>query len=148
MKKISKEEYSKMTQQVSPPSKIGQNCLWAFCVGGAICLLGEALRQGFLMMGLTKELAGLGVSASLIVLSGIATALGWYHQLACRAGAGTLVPITGFANAVVSPAIEFKCEGLVTGVGAKMFIIAGPVIVYGVLASEIYGILLLFFSKM
>lgn len=148
MKRISKQEYSEMTKRVSPPSKIGQNCLWAFCVGGAICLLGEILRQNFLSMGLTKELAGLAVSTCLIVLSGTTTALGWYHQLACRAGAGTLVPITGFANAVVSPAIEFKCEGLVTGVAAKMFIIAGPVIVYGILASEVYGIILWIFSKM
>ena len=147
MKHLSKKEYSKLTQKFSPPSKVGRNCLWAFAVGGAICLLGEILRQNFLSMGMEKDLAGLAVSTSLIALSAITTALGWYHRLACHAGAGTLVPITGFANAVVSPAIEFKCEGMVTGVGSKMFVIAGPVIVYGVLASEVYGIIWYFMNR-
>lgn len=147
MKRLSKQEYNEMTEKFSPPSKVGRNCFMAFIVGGSICLLGEILKQGFLSMGLEKEIAGLAVSASLIVLSTIMTALGWYHRLACHAGAGTLVPITGFANAVVSPAIEFKCEGLITGVGTKMFIIAGPVIVYGILASEVYGILVYIIEK-
>lgn len=147
MKHLSKKEYSELTQKFSPPSKVGRNCLWAFVVGGAICLLGEILRQNFLSMGMEKDLVGLAVSTSLIALSAITTALGWYHRLACHAGAGTLVPITGFANAVVSPAIEFKCEGMVTGVGSKMFVIAGPVIVYGVLASEVYGIIWYFMNR-
>lgn len=148
MKHIPKKEYNEMAKRLSPPSKLGKNCLFAFGIGGAICLFGELLRQIFLNRGIEKELAGLGVSAILIALSAVATALGWYHRLACLAGAGTLIPITGFANAVVSPAIEFKAEGLITGVGAKMFIIAGPVIVYGILASEIYGVLLWLFEKL
>lgn len=147
MKRLSKQEYNEMTKKVSPSSKVGRNCFIAFIVGGSICLLGEILKQGFLSIGLEKEIAGLAVSASLIVLSAIMTALGWYHKLARHAGAGTLVPITGFANAVVSPAIEFKCEGLITGVGTKMFIIAGPVIVYGILASEVYGLVLYIIQK-
>lgn len=112
--KMSAEEYGRRVRRVGPPSPLGGDCLWAFGVGGSICLLGEVLRGWYLTMGLDKELAA-------------------------KAGAGTLVPITGFANAVVSAAIEFKTEGRVLGTGAKMFIIAGPVIVYGTLAAVLYG---------
>lgn len=140
MKKLSQQEYGRMAKKASPSSAIGKDCLWAFAVGGAICLLGEALRQCYLAMGHTVTDAALMTSVTLIGLSALTTALGWYQKLAAKAGAGTLVPITGFANAVVSPAIEFKCEGLVTGVGAKMFVIAGPVIVYGMLASIVWGV--------
>ena len=118
-----------------------KDCLWAFFVGGAICLLGEVLRQTYLKAGYTLADAGTLTSVTLVALSAVTTALGWYQKLASKAGAGTLVPITGFANAVVSPAIEFRNEGLVTGVGAKMFIIAGPVIVYGMLASVVWGVI-------
>ena len=142
MKKISPAEYGRMARRASPASALGPNCLWAFFTGGSICLVGEVLGALWRAAGLEEETAALAVSASLIFLSALFTALGWYQKLARRAGAGTLVPITGFANAVVSPAIEFKCEGLVTGVAAKMFVIAGPVIVYGILASEVYGLLL------
>ena len=116
-----------------------QDCLWAFLVGGAICLLGEALRQLFLLWG-DKTMAGTLTSIALISLSALATLPGWYQKLAAKAGAGTLVPITGFANSVVSPAIEFKAEGWVTGVGAKIFTIAGPVIAFGTLASFVWGV--------
>lgn len=133
------EQYDAMTKAASPPSPLGRDCLWAFCVGGAICLLGECLRTLYARLGLTLTDAATLTSATLIALSALTTALGWYQKLAAKAGAGTLVPITGFANAVVSPAIEFRSEGLVTGVGAKMFIIAGPVIVYGMLASVVWG---------
>lgn len=139
--KLTKTQYEEMTQKASPPSHLFKDCLWAFFVGGAICLLGEVLRQCYLSMGFTLTDAGTLTSSTLVALSAITTAFGWYHKLAAKAGAGTLVPITGFANAVVSPAIEFKTEGLVTGVGAKMFIIAGPVIVYGMLASVVWGVL-------
>ena len=115
------------------------DCLWAFCVGGGICLLGEVLRGWYLGMGLEAELAGTLTSCTLIVLSALLTTLGLYQKLAAKAGAGSLVPITGFANAVVSAAIEFKPEGRVCGTGAKMFTIAGPVIVYGTLAAVVYG---------
>ena len=111
----------------------------AFGVGGGICLLGEVLRGWYLTMGLDKELAGTLTSCTLVALSALLTTLGLYQKLAAKAGAGTLVPITGFANAVVSAAIEFKTEGRVLGTGAKMFIIAGPVIVYGTLAAVLYG---------
>ena len=141
--KISKNQYDKMVKHASPDSRVVKNCVWAFFVGGSICFLGEVLinvytRNFNFSLGDAKQLA----SITLVGLSAVFTALGWYGRLAKRAGAGTLVPITGFANAVVSPAIEFKTEGYITGVASKMFIIAGPVIVYGVLASVIYGAIL------
>lgn len=134
-------KYDRMRKDASPPSPIIKDCLWAFFAGGGICLLGEVMRTAYLSAGLNEKDAALLTSASLIALSALTTALGWYQKLAARAGAGTLVPITGFANAIVSPAVEFRSEGLVPGVGAKMFIIAGPVIVYGTLASVIFGVL-------
>lgn len=139
--KTDPKEYSALVQKASPPSPVWKDCLWAFFVGGCICLVGEALRQAYAAWGLTLTDAGAMTSATLVAISAVLTALGWYQKLAAKAGAGTLVPITGFANAVVSPAIEFRCEGLVTGVGAKMFLIAGPVIVYGMLASAVWGVL-------
>lgn len=142
--KISKKEYDKAVKKASPPSPSVKNCTWAFFVGGSICLLGEFLKAMYLKLGFILTDAATLTSASLIALSAITTALGWYQKLAAKAGAGTLVPITGFANAVVSPAIEFRAEGLVLGVGAKMFVIAGPVIVYGMLASVIWGVILYF----
>ena len=136
------QEYARRVQKAGPHSALGPDCVWAFCVGGGICLLGEVLRQNFLAQGAEPELAGTLTSCSLIVLSAVLTTLGWYQKLAARAGAGSLVPITGFANAVVSAAIEFKTEGRVLGTGAKMFLIAGPVIVYGTLAAVVYGAVL------
>ena len=137
---LTPKSYQAMCKAASPRSPLAKDCLCAFVVGGSICLLGEVLRQGYLSLGLDAESAGLWVSVSLIFLSAVTTSLGWYPRLAAHAGAGTLVPITGFANAVVSPAIEFRTEGLVTGVGAKMFLIAGPVLVYGTLSSVVYGL--------
>ena len=139
--KMTPEQFDERRKRASPNSNLPLDCAWAFGVGGAICLLGEALRQWYLALGFAKEDAGTLVSCTLVLFSAIATALGWYQKLAAHAGAGSLVPITGFANSVVSPAIEFKVEGMVTGVGAKMFIIAGPVIVYGTLASVIWGVI-------
>lgn len=137
--KLSAQEYARRVKRAGPNSPLGKDCLWAFCVGGGICLLGEALRQWYLTKGLDLELAGTLTSCTLIALSAVLTTLGLYQKLAAHAGAGSLVPITGFANAVVSAAIEFKAEGRVLGTGAKMFTIAGPVIVYGTLAAVIYG---------
>lgn len=134
------EEYDKMTKNTAPKSPLGYDCLWAFCVGGGICLLGECLRQLYTALDFTKDEVGALTSITLIGLSGFFTWLGLYQKLAAKAGAGTLVPITGFANAVISPAIEFKVEGLVTGTAAKMFVIAGPVIVWGLTASWVWGI--------
>ena len=140
--KLDPKEYDKMVRRASPPSPVVQDCLWAFFVGGAICLLGEGLRMLYAALGFTLTDAGTLTSATLIGLSAFTTAMGWYQKLAAKAGAGSLVPITGFANAVVSAAIEFKAEGRVPGTGAKMFLIAGPVIVYGTLAAVVYGAVL------
>lgn len=146
--KLDNQTYDEMRKKASPPSPILKDCVWAFFVGGAICLLGEGLSTLYGNLGFTLTDAGTLTSVTLVALSGVTTALGWYQKLASKAGAGTLVPITGFANAVVSPAIEFRSEGLVTGVGAKMFIIAGPVIVYGTLASVIWGVIWNFLRPM
>ena len=137
--KLTAQEYARRVQRAGPHSPLGTDCLWAFGVGGGICLLGEVLRQWYLGLGLEADLAGTPTSCTLIALSAVLTTLGLYQKLAAKAGAGSLVPITGFANAVVSAAIEFKAEGRVTGTGAKMFLIAGPVIVYGTLAAVLYG---------
>ena len=140
--KLKPREYAQRVQRASPPSPLGKDCLWAFFVGGGICLLGEVLRQWYLAKGLEWELAGTLTSCTLVALSALFTTLGLYQKLAAKAGAGSLVPLTGFANAVVSAAIEFKTEGRVLGTGAKMFTIAGPVIVYGTLAAVVYGVVL------
>ena len=126
-------EYSRMVGRASPKSPLRRDVVWAFLVGGGKKRLAQPFAQQANAAALT--------SITLIGLSALCTALGWYQKLAAKAGAGTLVPITGFANAVVSQAIEFKVEGLVTGVGAKMFVIAGPVIVYGTMASWVWGLL-------
>ena len=137
------QEYQQYVKRISPRSPIVKNTLLAYLVGGAICALGQLLQNGWLNLGLSKTDAGTAASVTLVFLSALATGLGWYSRLARFAGAGTLVPITGFANAVVSPAIDCKSEGLVTGTAVKMFTIAGPVIVYGTLASVVYGIVLM-----
>lgn len=137
-----------MNRNVSPRSPLGKDCLWAFFVGGSICLLGEGLRTLYGRAGFVLTDAAALTSVTLVALSAVLTALGWYQKLASRAGAGTLVPITGFANAVVSPAIEYRVEGLVTGVGAKMFVIAGPVIVWGMMASVVWGVVYYFLRPM
>ena len=138
--KLDPKQYAEMVKRASPPSPVWRDCAWAFGVGGGICALGEALRQLFLLW-YDAALAGTLTSVSLIFLAAAAPLPGWYQKLAARAGAGSLVPITGFANSVVSPAIEFKPEGWITGVGAKIFSIAGPVIAYGTLASFVWGVL-------
>ena len=137
--KLTVQEYARRVKRAGPSSPLGKDCLWAFCVGGGFCLLGEILRQWYQAKGLDAELAGTLTSCTLIGISAILTVLGLYQKLAAHAGAGSLVPITGFANAVVSAAIEFKSEGRVLGTGAKMFTIAGPVIVYGTLSAVLYG---------
>ena len=140
--KISKKQYDSMVKKASPNSKVGKNCLWAFFVGGTICFIGEVLVKAYMQSGYTLSDSRNLASVTLVGISAVMTATGWYARIAKRAGAGTLVPTTGFANAVVSPAIEFKAEGYVTGVTTRMFIIAGPVIVYGILASVVYGIII------
>ena len=138
--KPTKAEYQKMTKKASPPSPKAKNCAWAFMVGGLLCAIGEAECQLLTLTGMELQTARTLTSCSLILLSAILTVAQVFDNIAKHAGAGTLVPITGFANAVVSPAIEFKTEGFILGVGAKMFTIAGPVIVYGTVASVVYGV--------
>ena len=139
---MTQKQYAKLVQQISPNSPVGKDCLMAFLVGGLICLLGQCCITLYTSLGLPKEEAGTAASMSLVALSALLTGLSLYDDLAKAAGAGTLVPITGFANAVVSAAIEFKTEGRVSGTGAKMFLLAGPVIVYGTFAAVVYGVVL------
>ena len=136
------EEYQQYVKQRSPQSPIVKDVALAFIIGGLICVVGQLIQNGWGAAGLSKEDAGTATSCSLVLLSALLTGLNLYNKLARFGGAGTLVPITGFANAVVSPAIDFRSEGFVTGMAAKMFQIAGPVIVYGVSTSVIYGIIL------
>ena len=138
---MTEREYGKIVKELSPNSPMWKDCLLAFLVGGIICALGQLAINGYTALGLEKEDAGTAASMSLVVLSALLTGLSVYDDIAKHAGAGTLVPITGFANAVAAPAVEFKTEGFILGVGAKMFTIAGPVIVYGVSASVVYGLI-------
>ena len=140
---ISKQEYQKFVQDRAESSPIVKDCLLAFAIGGGICVAGQAIMDGWTAMGLDKTDAGTATSICLVFLAVLLTGLNLYNKLARYGGAGTLVPITGFANAVASPAIDFKSEGLVTGMAAKMFTVAGPVIVFGVAASVIYGVVLM-----
>ena len=138
---MTEKEYGKLIKEMAPRSPIGKDCLHAFWIGGLICTIGQALINGYAALGLDKQDAGTAASMTLVVLSALLTGLSLYDNIAKHAGAGTLVPITGFANSVVAPAVEFKTEGFVLGMAAKMFSIAGPVIVYGVSASVVYGII-------
>ncbi len=140
---MSPQEYQKYVQQKAKKSPLVKNVICAFVIGGLICVAGQLIQNGWAAAGLNKEDAGTATSCSLVFLSALLTGLNLYNKLARFGGAGTLVPITGFANAVVSPAIDFKSEGFVTGMAAKMFLVAGPVIVFGTLASVIYGIVLM-----
>ena len=138
---MTERQYDKLTKEFSPTSPSGKNCLGSFLVGGAICCLGQLLMNIYLGMGLEKVMASTAASMTLVALSALLTGLSIYDDIAKFAGAGTLVPITGFANAIAAPAVEFKTEGMILGTAAKMFTIAGPVIVYGVSASVVYGLI-------
>ena len=141
---ISKREYGQMVKKASPNSRLLANCAKAFVVGGLVCTFGQMLYGMFGALGANRDMAASLVAVSLIFLAVAATGIGKYDDLVKFAGAGAGVPITGFANAVAAPAIEFKKEGYIMGVGAKMFLIAGPVIVYGTLASMIVGFIYYF----
>ena len=138
---MTEKEYGKLIKEMAPRSPIGKDCLHAFWIGGLICTIGQALINGYAALGLEKQDAGTAASMTLVALSALLTGLSLYDNIAKHAGAGTLVPITGFANSVVAPAVEFKTEGFVLGMAAKMFSIAGPVIVYGLSASVVYGVI-------
>lgn len=139
---MTNEEYSQYVQKKSPPSPLWKNVAKAFLVGGLICCIGQILITMYKHFDLNTEDAATATSITLIFLGAFLTGLGWYDTIAKFAGAGTLVPITGFSNSVVSPALEFKSEGFITGTAAKMFIIAGPVIVFGISSSIVYGLIL------
>lgn len=140
------QEYQQYVQSMAKKSPIVKDTLLAFVIGGAICVLGQLIQNGWAAAGLGKQAAGTATSCTLVFLSALLTGLNLYNKIARYGGAGTLVPITGFANAVVSPAIDFKSEGFVTGMAAKMFLVAGPVIVFGTIASVLYGIALVLFD--
>ena len=143
---MSKKEYNRYVARLAQKSPLGKDLLRSFLVGGLICVIGQLILNGFTALDLSEQDAAAATSVSLVFLSAVLTGLSVYDDIAKFAGAGTLVPITGFGNAVVSPAIEFKAEGFVTGMAAKMFIIAGPVIVYGTVASVLYGLILVIFG--
>ena len=138
---IDKKEYRKYAEARAQKSPILKNCLCAFLVGGAICTLGQILTEVYVSLGAEKETAGTLTSLSLIFFAALLTGLGVFDNVAKFAGAGTLVPITGFANSVVAPAIDTKSEGFILGVGAKIFIISGPVILYGIFSGAVYGVI-------
>ncbi|MDO4296057.1 MAG: SpoVA/SpoVAEb family sporulation membrane protein [bacterium] len=138
---IDKKQYDAYVQQITPKHSLAQNMWRAFVTGGGICLLGQLLNRGFLWLGADEKSASAGVLLSLIALSVLLTGFGIFHKIVEFGGAGALVPITGFANAVAAPAIEYKKEGQVFGIGCKIFTIAGPVILYGIVASWILGMI-------
>ena len=134
------EQYKQLVEEVSPNSKVGSNCLKAFWVGGAICVFGQFLINLFKHAGLGSEAAGTASSVILIFLAAVLTGIGVYDKIGKYAGAGSLVPITGFSNSVTAPAMEHRSEGLIFGLGAKLFTIAGPVIAYGIATSALVGV--------
>ena len=139
---ITEAEYSRLVKRFSPDSTLAKDCFHAFWIGGLICVLGQAVLNLWKYLGLAEQQASTATAVTMVFLGVALTALGVYDRIAKHAGAGTLVPITGFANAVASPAMEFRSEGLVAGMSAKLFLIAGPVLVYGIGASVVYGLIL------
>lgn len=140
------KEYQKYVDKKSPNSPILKNCFNSFWVGGLICVIGQFIMDYCMYRGFDKDISSTIVSIALIFLSAFLTALNWFNRIGKFAGAGSLVPITGFANSIVSPAMEYKSEGYIMGVGAKMFTVAGPVLVYGISSSILIGILYLVFN--
>lgn len=138
---MTEKQYDQLVKELSPRSPVWKDCAWAFVVGGGICTLGQFFINRYTAMGLEMQDASSAASMTLVALAALLTGLSVFDDIAKHAGAGTLVPITGFANSIAAPAVEFQTEGRILGTGAKMFTIAGPVIVYGVSASVIYGLL-------
>lgn len=145
--KLSRKQYGEMVKKASPNSRSLRDILSAFAIGGLICVIGQVFTEIYSRIGFDDRTAAAWCTITLVFLSALFTGLGLYGKLAKHGGAGTLVPVTGFANAVASPAVEFKSEGYVLGLGAKIFIIAGPVILYGTAASVLYGLIYFFFIK-
>ena len=144
--KMTYEEYSQLVKEKSPNSPMVKNIIKAFIIGGLICCIGQLISDCYTKLKLDEETVKTATSVTMVFLGTLLTGLGVYDNIAKHAGAGTLVPITGFANSVAAPALDFKSEGFVTGLAAKMFIIAGPVIVYGITASVLYGLILVLFK--
>lgn len=140
--KMTKQEYNQYVESKAKPSPIWKDLIWAFVVGGGICVLAQALGNFYQRLGATVEHSSTWATLTLVFLAALLTGLGVFDDIARFAGAGTLVPITGFANAMASPALEFKSEGLILGTGAKLFTVAGPVLVYGISSSILYGVIL------
>ena len=136
---MTEKQYDQLVRELSPRSPALRDCAWAFFVGGGICALGQYFINTYTSLGLKPQDASGAASMTLVAIAALLTGIGIFDDIAKHAGAGTLVPITGFANAIAAPAVEFQTEGFILGVGAKMFTIAGPVIVYGVSASVVYG---------
>lgn len=144
---ITPQAYSEMSKNAEPKSNVMVNTLTAFCIGGGICVIGQLIRTAFETAGFSEDISSIWTSVILVSLSAFFTGMGWYERLAKHAGAGTLVPITGFSNSISSSAIEAKSEGLILGVGTKIFTIAGPVILYGCTAAFIYGLIYYIFTR-
>ena len=138
---MTEKQYDQLIRELSPRSPAWCDCAWAFCVGGGICALGQFFINTYTSLGLKDQDAAGAASMTLVVIAALLTGIGIFDDIAKHAGAGTLVPITGFANAIAAPAVEFQTEGRILGTAAKMFTIAGPVIVYGVSASVVYGLI-------
>ena len=145
---MTEKQYDQLIRELSPRSPAWRDCAWAFFVGGGICALGQFFINTYTSLGLKDQDASGAASMTLVVIAAVLTGIGIFDDIAKHAGAGTLVPITGFANSIAAPAVEFKTEGFILGVGAKMFTIAGPVIVYGLSASVIYGLIYWLFSAL
>ena len=144
---VSQKEYGEMVKKASPNSKSCIDIPCAFVIGGLICVIGQALTDFYSYLGFDDRTSAAWCTVTLVFLSALLTGLGVYEKIAKHGGAGTLVPVTGFANAVASPAVEFKSEGFILGLGAKTFIIAGPVILYGTAASVLYGLIYYFLLR-
>lgn len=144
---MTRESYKKLVDSKATPTATKKHMISAFCVGGSICAIGQGFRILYSeYMMLDQEATGIAVSVTLIFLAALLTGVGKFDDIARVAGAGTLVPITGFANAMVAPALEFKSEGFITGTAAKLFVVAGPVLVFGISSSVVYGLLLVLFG--
>jgi len=146
LKKIEAQEYEDLVNQIKPKTPIVKNCIWAFMVGGLICTLGQVIMNFFSAQGLSKLDAGSATAVVLVFLAALFTGLGWYDVLGKHAGAGSIVPITGFANAIVASAMEFKREGYIFGVGARIFSVAGPTLVFGFAVSVVIGLIKVVFG--
>jgi len=138
---MTEKQYDQLLKELSPRSPAWCDCAWAFFVGGGICALGQFFINTYTSLGLKDQDAAGAASMTLVVIAAVLTGIGIFDDIAKHAGAGTLVPITGFANSIAAPAVEFQTEGRILGTAAKMFTIAGPVIVYGVSASVVYGLI-------